>query len=117
MHTVLPACMRTSALLQGHLAQVVGTKLLPFSRGIQAHKKHHYTMKVFLDIEIGDREAYSRDLAAYRVTAEFLEQVGSQVMRCINGMHTLPCVLLLGTLILTRIFCSTERPFRLSRGP
>lgn len=78
-HTCLPACMR-AALLHGHLAQFVGTKLLPSFRGILAHSASHYTMKVFLDIDIGDREAYRRDLAAYRVTAEFLEQVGSQVM-------------------------------------
>ena len=66
--------------MQGHLAQVVGTKLVLFSHGILAPSAYQYTMKVFLDIDIGDREAYSRDLAAYRVTAEFLEQVGSQVM-------------------------------------
>jgi hypothetical protein len=58
----------------------VGTKLLPYFRGILAHSASHNTMKVFLDIDIGDREAYRRDLAAYRVTADFLEQVGSQVM-------------------------------------
>lgn len=98
MHTLF--CLLACAPLpccRGISHRVVGTKLLPFSHGIQAHIKHHYTMKVFLDIDIGDREAYSRDLAAYRVTAEFLEQVGSQVMRCINGLHTLLCVQLLGT--------------------
>lgn len=37
-------------------------------------------MKVFLDIDIGDREAYARDLAAYQTTAEFSRLVGSQVI-------------------------------------
>ncbi|CAK0784765.1 hypothetical protein CVIRNUC_007969 [Coccomyxa viridis] len=35
-------------------------------------------MKAFLDIDIGNREAYDRDLHDHRVTAEYLRDVGSQ---------------------------------------
>ena len=40
-------------------------------------------MKVFLDIDIGNREAYDRDLHDHRVTAEYLRDVGSQVILCL----------------------------------
>ena len=40
-------------------------------------------MKVFLDIDIGNREAYDRDLHAHRVTADYLRDVGSQVTLCL----------------------------------
>ena len=40
-------------------------------------------MKVFLDIDIGNREAYDRELHAYRVTADYLRDVGSQVILCL----------------------------------
>ncbi|CAL5223217.1 g5694 [Coccomyxa viridis] len=35
-------------------------------------------MRVFLDIDIGDREAYDREGAAHKVTADYLTSVGSQ---------------------------------------
>ncbi len=38
------------------------------------------TMKVFLDIDIGDRDEYNKVAAAHEVTAEYLALVGSQVM-------------------------------------
>ena len=40
---------------------------------------HQCTMRVFLDIDIGDREACDRELAANKATADYLASVGSQV--------------------------------------
>ena len=36
-------------------------------------------MRVFLDIDIGDRETYDRKVAAHKITADYLTSVGSQV--------------------------------------
>ena len=36
-------------------------------------------MKVFLDINIGDKSAYDSQLAAYQLTQKFFEAVGKQV--------------------------------------
>ena len=65
-------------------------------------------MKVFLDIEIGDRGAYDRELNAYRVTADYLRLLGSQVIPYLPRPAMMPPMAtdIIGTII-RRIACST----------
>ncbi len=59
----------------GHLALALGKAQGHSDRGCFTQ----CTMRVFLDIDIGDRETYDREVAAHKVTADYLESVGSQV--------------------------------------
>ena len=68
-------------------------------------------MNLFLDIEIGNREAYDRDLHAYRVTADYLRHVGYQVVLYLPRPAMLPPIAAryIETYV-TYIACSTAYP-------
>lgn len=74
--TALPCLVSQSLPLQSAIPGVVVVPALQCSSGRAASK--HHSMRVYLDINIGDAAKYEQELAAYNRATSFLQQCGPQ---------------------------------------